>query len=252
MFTRNSVQAACLQVVPRAPLARRPAGGRDQLRRRERGHRRARHARRARDRRPRRRGCSSSTPRRCSPLSTGVIGARLPLHKLLPGLEPAVAALSEDGGADAAEAIMTTDTRPKTAVVARGGFTVGGMAKGSRDDPPRPRDDARGVTTDYPLERRRGDRVPPPGGRAELQRDLGRRRAVHERLRDPARERRERRGARRRRVRRGAERGVRRPRAAGRRRRRGDHRARRDQRHGRASTTRRRRRSRAGSRPRRS
>ena len=36
-------------------------------------------------------------------LSTGVIGARLPLHRLLPALEPAVAALSEDGGADAAE-----------------------------------------------------------------------------------------------------------------------------------------------------
>ena len=44
-------------------------------------------------------------------LSTGVIGARLPLHRLLPALDPAVAALSADGGADAAEAIMTTDTR---------------------------------------------------------------------------------------------------------------------------------------------
>ncbi|HEY4346160.1 MAG TPA: bifunctional ornithine acetyltransferase/N-acetylglutamate synthase, partial [Gaiellaceae bacterium] len=64
-------------------------------------------------------------------LSTGVIGARLPLHKLLPGLDPAAAALSVSGGADAAEAIMTTDTRAKEAVVSRGGFTIGGMTKGS-------------------------------------------------------------------------------------------------------------------------
>src|SRR5439155_6032147 len=43
-------------------------------------------------------------------LSTGVIGARLPLHRLLPGLGGAVAALAADGGSDAAEAILTTDT----------------------------------------------------------------------------------------------------------------------------------------------
>ena len=55
-------------------------------------------------------------------LSTGVIGAQLPLHKLLPGLDPAVAALSDRGGADAAEAIMTTDTRAKEAVVAGDGL----------------------------------------------------------------------------------------------------------------------------------
>src|SRR5262249_24650167 len=57
------------------------------------------------------------------PLSTGVIGARLPLHKLLPGLEEAAVALSEDGGTDAAEAIMTTDTKPNTAVSAGSAFT---------------------------------------------------------------------------------------------------------------------------------
>ena len=48
-------------------------------------------------------------------LSTGVIGALLPLEKVTAGLAHAVPALSADGGADAAEAIMTTDTRPKTA-----------------------------------------------------------------------------------------------------------------------------------------
>jgi len=62
--------------------------------------------------------------------STGLIGERLDMTALLPGIDAAVAALTPDGGADAAEAIMTTDTRPKTAAVA-GDFTVGGMAKGA-------------------------------------------------------------------------------------------------------------------------
>src|SRR5262249_52133779 len=88
------------------------------------------------------------------PLSTGVIGARLPLHRLLPGLEDAAAALSEDGGADAAEAIMTTGTKPKTAVSAAGAaFTVGGMAKGSGMIHPDLATMLAIVTTDYPLER---------------------------------------------------------------------------------------------------
>jgi glutamate N-acetyltransferase/amino-acid N-acetyltransferase len=64
--------------------------------------------------------------------STGLIGVRLPMHRLLPGLTVAAAGLSADGGADAAEAIRTTDTVAKTAVVAHpSGFTVGGMAKGA-------------------------------------------------------------------------------------------------------------------------
>jgi glutamate N-acetyltransferase / amino-acid N-acetyltransferase len=87
------------------------------------------------------------------PLSTGVIGARLPLHKLLPGLVPAVEALSEDGGGDAAEAIMTTDTKPKVAASAGPGFTVGGMAKGSGMIHPDLATMLSIVTTDYPLER---------------------------------------------------------------------------------------------------
>ncbi len=85
-------------------------------------------------------------------LSTGVIGARLPLHKLLPGLEPAAAGLSESGGADAAEAIMTTDTRSKESVITRDGFTVGGMAKGSGMIHPDLATMLAVVTTDYPLE----------------------------------------------------------------------------------------------------
>ncbi|MGH2714119.1 MAG: bifunctional ornithine acetyltransferase/N-acetylglutamate synthase, partial [Thermoleophilaceae bacterium] len=62
-------------------------------------------------------------------LSTGLIGVPLPLGKVRAGLGRAAGVLSPQGGAAAAEAIMTTDTRPKEAAVARGGFAVGGMAK---------------------------------------------------------------------------------------------------------------------------
>lgn len=63
--------------------------------------------------------------------STGLIGERLPMDLLLAGVEVIVPALSTDGGAEAAVAIMTTDTVPKTAQVTTGGYTVGGMAKGA-------------------------------------------------------------------------------------------------------------------------
>jgi glutamate N-acetyltransferase/amino-acid N-acetyltransferase len=63
--------------------------------------------------------------------STGLIGVRLPMDKLTAGVSAAVKALSEDGGLDAARAIMTTDSVPKTTVQARDGWTVGGMAKGA-------------------------------------------------------------------------------------------------------------------------
>lgn len=63
--------------------------------------------------------------------STGLIGVRLPMEKLLIGVDEAVAALSDSGGAQAAEAIMTTDTIPKTSTVTGAGWSVGGMAKGA-------------------------------------------------------------------------------------------------------------------------
>ncbi|MGY1697990.1 bifunctional glutamate N-acetyltransferase/amino-acid acetyltransferase ArgJ [Geodermatophilus sp. SYSU D00814] len=63
--------------------------------------------------------------------STGLIGVRLPMDRLLPGVTDAAKALSADGGADAARAIMTTDSVPKTTVQTRDGWTVGGMAKGA-------------------------------------------------------------------------------------------------------------------------
>ena len=84
--------------------------------------------------------------------STGVIGVRLPLDKMLPGLGEAVSALSETGGATAAEAIMTTDTRPKQASASGSGFTVGGMAKGAAMIHPKLATMLAIVTTDYPLD----------------------------------------------------------------------------------------------------
>ena len=63
--------------------------------------------------------------------STGLIGERLPMPALLAGITTAVGALSDDGGAHAAEAIRTTDTVSKQAAVTVDGWTVGGMAKGA-------------------------------------------------------------------------------------------------------------------------
>jgi glutamate N-acetyltransferase/amino-acid N-acetyltransferase len=63
--------------------------------------------------------------------STGLIGVRLPMDKLLAGVDKGAADLSADGGALAAEAICTTDTVPKTAAFDADGFAVGGMAKGA-------------------------------------------------------------------------------------------------------------------------
>ena len=85
-------------------------------------------------------------------LSTGVIGVPLPMAKLLPGVRAATDALSGDGGPDSARAIMTTDTKPKEAVASGAGFTVGGMAKGSGMIHPNLATMLAVVTTDDPLE----------------------------------------------------------------------------------------------------
>ncbi|GAB2913511.1 bifunctional glutamate N-acetyltransferase/amino-acid acetyltransferase ArgJ [Streptomyces heilongjiangensis] len=63
--------------------------------------------------------------------STGLIGVLLPMDKLLPGVDQAVAQLSPHGGEKAAIAIKTTDTVHKTSVAQGEGWTVGGMAKGA-------------------------------------------------------------------------------------------------------------------------
>jgi len=61
--------------------------------------------------------------------STGIIGEPLPMERVRAGIEQVV--LSGDGGHDLARAIMTTDTVPKEVAVRAGGFTIGGIAKGS-------------------------------------------------------------------------------------------------------------------------
>ena len=76
-------------------------------------------------------GCAPSL---VAPSSTGVIGHLYDLAKFSAGVREAAAALSEDGLADFARAIMTTDTRPKTASTSLriGGadVTIAGAVKG--------------------------------------------------------------------------------------------------------------------------
>jgi len=73
-------------------------------------------------------GCAANEVLVCS---TGLIGIPLSAQPFRTGVPAAVAALAADGAPDAARAIMTTDTRPKEAIAARGSVTVGGMAKGA-------------------------------------------------------------------------------------------------------------------------
>ena len=66
--------------------------------------------------------------------ATGVIGVPLPMDRIRAALPKLVKALSPQGGRAAAEAIMTTDTRPKEAAlrveIAGRPVTIGGIAKG--------------------------------------------------------------------------------------------------------------------------
>ena len=68
-------------------------------------------------------------------MSTGVIGVPLPMTRVAAGVAALAPLLSAGGGLAAAEAIMTTDTRPKRAAVVvdlpDGQVTIGGMAKGA-------------------------------------------------------------------------------------------------------------------------
>lgn len=75
-------------------------------------------------------GCGAGDVAVCS---TGLIGELLPLDNVLRGAASAFERLSSDaqGGADASEAIMTTDTKPKTVRIEGDGYRIGGMVKGS-------------------------------------------------------------------------------------------------------------------------
>ncbi len=74
-------------------------------------------------------GCEASDVAVCS---TGLIGVRLPMDKVLDGVQLAAQDLSHAGGPSAAEAILTTDTVAKEAIhTSPSGWTIGGMAKGA-------------------------------------------------------------------------------------------------------------------------
>lgn len=75
-------------------------------------------------------GCGAIEVAVCS---TGLIGERLPIEALLAGIGEAAAALAPtpQAGADAATAVLTTDTVDKQAVRTRDDWTVGGFAKGA-------------------------------------------------------------------------------------------------------------------------
>jgi len=72
-------------------------------------------------------GCD---PRDMLVCSTGLIGFRLPMRKILTAIPALGETLSRDGHRNAAKGILTTDTRPKEAQIVRDGYAVGGMAKG--------------------------------------------------------------------------------------------------------------------------
>lgn len=63
--------------------------------------------------------------------STGLIGIRLPMEKLLSGISTTVAELASSGLSDAAAAIMTTDSKSKISMTQRDGVTTTGIAKGA-------------------------------------------------------------------------------------------------------------------------
>lgn len=77
-------------------------------------------------------GCSAS---QVLPFSTGVIMEPLPVERIVAGLPQCLAALKPDVWADAAQAIMTTDTLPKAVSrqfrVGGATITVTGIAKGA-------------------------------------------------------------------------------------------------------------------------
>ena len=76
-------------------------------------------------------GCCRPGAGEIAVCSTGLIGERLPLARLLAGVTAAAGQASPDGGLAAADAIRTTDTVPKTAVRTGAGYQVAGMAKGA-------------------------------------------------------------------------------------------------------------------------
>ncbi|MGN0034708.1 MAG: bifunctional glutamate N-acetyltransferase/amino-acid acetyltransferase ArgJ, partial [Coriobacteriales bacterium] len=98
-------------------------------------------------------GCSASD---VLVASTGVIGVQLDMDKVSAAVPAAAGALSADGGADAARAIMTTDTTSKEFAISYEfdgqRYTIGGMCKGSGMIMPDMATMIAVVTTDAPLD----------------------------------------------------------------------------------------------------
>ena len=103
-------------------------------------------------------GCE---PQQILVASTGVIGQILPIDTFETAVPSAYEALSAHGGADAARAIMTTDTHSKEYAVcyrseaaghAGNAYTVGGMCKGSGMIMPNMATMIAVITTDAPVE----------------------------------------------------------------------------------------------------
>ena len=137
VFTTNKAQAAPV-LVSKARLA--ASGGRarvvvDQQRLRQRVHGARRDGDRRSDGRRGRAGRRRRSGARCSSRRPASSASRWIAQTVTDGIAAAVAALSRDGGAAAARAIMTTDPFPKEAAVEvatpAGSFRVGGIAKGS-------------------------------------------------------------------------------------------------------------------------
>ena len=91
--------------------------------------------------------------------STGLIGLANPREVLLSGVDTLAESLSTDGGADAAEAIMTTDSVSKQVVVEGSGWKVGGMAKGAGMLAPQLATMLVVLTTDARVDAARADRA---------------------------------------------------------------------------------------------
>jgi glutamate N-acetyltransferase / amino-acid N-acetyltransferase len=89
--------------------------------------------------------------------STGIIGVPLDMEKIRQGIASASKALSPDGAGDFAGAIMTTDTRPKTAETTLGtvpgSSRVVGFAKGAGMIAPEMATLLAFIVTDAPVER---------------------------------------------------------------------------------------------------
>ncbi len=78
---------------------------------------------------------SGTRPEEILPFSTGVIGERLPVARITDALHELLPTLAEDNWLQAAQGIMTTDTRPKIATrqvaMGDGQVTITGIAKGA-------------------------------------------------------------------------------------------------------------------------